>query len=98
MRDPVIIGIDPARPGADETVLVVGHVRSATEVEYRMREYAPRMVAVQNWMELAAGACWDFILGMKVPLIRRFRRKKRFRRLFPVMHGVKFDLSGTKRT
>jgi len=98
VRDPVIIGLDPARPGADETVLVVGRIITATEVAHRMRGYAPRTVAVQKWLRVAAGASWDNLLNMKVPLIRRFRRKKRYRRLFPAPPRIEIDFSGTQKT
>lgn len=88
-----IIGIDPARPGEDETVMVIrGSMSSAIEVEARLAQYNRRMGNVHDRMRQFASDVFEKMLTTKVPLIKYGRRKRRYRRLFPPMPTVTIKL------
>lgn len=84
-----IIGIDPARPGSDETVMVIrGPMSSAIEVEHKLAQYNQRMGNVHDRMRQFSSELFEMMLTMKVPCIKYGRRKRRCRRLFPQMRKV----------
>lgn len=80
------IGIDPALPGSDETVMVIhGSFSTAVEVEARLAEFNRRMGNVHDRMRQFTSAVLDQLLTIRVPLIKYGRRKRRYRRMFPQM-------------
>lgn len=84
-----VIGVDPARPGSDETVIVLrGSMSSAIEVEHRLKHYNQRMGNVHDRMRQFSASVFELMLTRKVPLIRYGRRKRRHRRLFPTMPKI----------
>lgn len=86
----VVIGIDPARPGEDETVMVIrGSMSSAIEMEHRLALYNRRMGNVHDRLRQFSSDVFELMLTSKVPLIRYGRRKRRHRRLFPNMPKIR---------
>ena len=84
-----IIGIDPARPGADETVMVIrGSMSSAIEVEHRLAHYNRRMGNVHDRLRQFSSELFEQMLTLKVPLIKYGRRKRGKRRMFPPMRKI----------
>lgn len=88
-----IIGIDPARPGSDETVMAIrGSMSSAIEMEHRLAHYNRRMGNVHDRLRQFSSSVFETMLTMKVPCIKYGRRKRRHRRLFPHMPTIKIDI------
>lgn len=84
-----IIGIDPARPGSDETVMVIrGSMSSAIAMEHKLAHYNQRMGNVHDRLRQFSSDVFEKMLTTKVPCIKYGRRKRRHRRLFPQMRKI----------
>lgn len=84
-----IIGIDPARPGSDESVMVIrGPMSTAIEMEHRLAQYNERMGSVHDRLRQFSVDVFERMLTTKVPCIKYGRRKRKFRRLLPSMPKV----------
>jgi len=80
-----IIGIDPARPGSDKTVMWIDQqAGSGAEVAARIREADLRLDPARDLINRMAGDVFYHMLNFRVPLIKYGRRKRRYRRLFPL--------------
>lgn len=83
------MGIDPARPGEDQTVIAVhGSLCTAIEIEHRLADYNHRVGNMHDRMRQFSAHLFGLLLTTKVPLIKYGKRKRRHRRLLPAAPAV----------